>query len=173
MKIATKTTDGGVIVTSLVPSAVLIGDKRTRVVRTVDQGLILEDGQVVTLPVDILDAQTDSVDGATLLFPNMYDIVSKWTPEQQERVVSHRILEEVADLTDRTFRNAWEDADGKLSVNMPKARDLHREKLIRRNVTVDASIEAAIESASSPEELKAVASETANGGTRPKAPGLS
>lgn len=30
---------------------------------------------------------------------------------------------------DRTFRNAWEQGDKVVAVNMPKARDLHRDKL--------------------------------------------
>lgn len=32
-------------------------------------------------------------------------------------------------LADRSFRNAWEQSDGTIQVNMVKARDLHREKL--------------------------------------------
>ena len=36
---------------------------------------------------------------------------------------------ETADIpVDRTFRNAWED-NGSINVNMPKAREIHREKL--------------------------------------------
>lgn len=30
---------------------------------------------------------------------------------------------------DRTFRNAWEDDGAAVKVNMPKARDIHRDKL--------------------------------------------
>lgn len=35
----------------------------------------------------------------------------------------------VDESTDRTFRNAWKDGPGKPDVDMPKAREIHRDRL--------------------------------------------
>lgn len=36
---------------------------------------------------------------------------------------------EESEIPDKSFRNAWEQGDKSIGVNMPKARDLHREAL--------------------------------------------
>lgn len=45
--------------------------------------------------------------------------------------VSWRRMEQSEYPTDRTFRNAWHDPDGKgsIAVHMPKAREIHRQRL--------------------------------------------
>ena len=40
-----------------------------------------------------------------------------------------RIVNETEIPTDRYFRNAWKDAAGRLDVDMPKAREIHRDRL--------------------------------------------
>jgi len=40
-----------------------------------------------------------------------------------------QIVEETDIPTDRYFRNAWKHSAGAISVDMPKARDIHRDKL--------------------------------------------
>lgn len=42
--------------------------------------------------------------------------------------INVQIVEEEIVPADRTFRNAWEADGSKISVNMPKARELHRAK---------------------------------------------
>ncbi|MDZ4347906.1 MAG: hypothetical protein U1E51_36325 [Candidatus Binatia bacterium] len=42
--------------------------------------------------------------------------------------INARVVDEIDIPTDRTFRNAWEDNVG-VKVNMPKAREIHREHL--------------------------------------------
>jgi hypothetical protein len=40
-----------------------------------------------------------------------------------------RVIEDSDIPQDRAFRNAWKQTGGKVDVNMPKARDIQREKL--------------------------------------------
>jgi hypothetical protein len=54
--------------------------------------------------------------------------ITKWTPEQQALVVSWRELSDDELPADRYFRSAWKDV-GKIEVDMPKARDIHRDRL--------------------------------------------
>ena len=42
--------------------------------------------------------------------------------------VNVRVVDASEIPTDRSFRNAWEDS-GKIDVNMPKAREIHKERL--------------------------------------------
>ena len=42
--------------------------------------------------------------------------------------INPRFVTDAEIPTDRTFRNAWEDSAG-IKVNMPKARDIHKERL--------------------------------------------
>ena len=100
--------------------------------------------------------------------------------------VSHREIAELSIPTDRIFRNAWEDNDG-IKVNMPKAREIHKNKLrelrkpllealdmdymradeqndqakkneiaTKKQALRDVTDDKAIESAQTPEQLKAV-----------------
>ena len=60
------------------------------------------------------------------------DCVAKWAPDQQALVVSIHPIE-LADIpTDRYFRNAWKPkGDDAVEVDMPRARDIHRDVLRR------------------------------------------
>lgn len=100
--------------------------------------------------------------------------------------INPRFVDESEIPTDRTFRNAWED-NGAVSVNMPKAREIHRQIMrykrapmlsaldidyqradergdsalkaeiaVRKQALRDVTADPAIESATTPEELKAV-----------------
>ena len=42
---------------------------------------------------------------------------------------SWRIIQDADIIQDRTFRNAWKDTGNKLEVDMPKAREIHRNNL--------------------------------------------
>ena len=54
--------------------------------------------------------------------------IEKWPPERQAEL-SGAVHEIVAVPADRSFRNAWEYGPTGISVNMTKARDLHRESM--------------------------------------------
>ena len=88
------------------------------------------------------------------------------------------VVDESAILSDRTYRNAWEKSGAAVGVNMPKAREIHRQKMREarkpklealdieqlrgRNVEAqkqalrDVTAAPEIESASTPDDLKAV-----------------
>lgn len=56
---------------------------------------------------------------------------------------SYKIVD-VSDIpSDRTFRNAWHMNDGGVQIHMPKARDIHREKLreLRAPILAELDIE--------------------------------
>ena len=46
-----------------------------------------------------------------------------------DKVKSWRIITDDDLIPDRTFRNAWKDVGHKLDVDMPKAREIHKEHL--------------------------------------------
>ena len=91
--------------------------------------------------------------------------------------VNPRFVTDAEIPTDRTFRDAWDDA-GSISVNMGKAREIHRERMRRvrapllaaldirqlrgedvdaeKQVLRDVTADPAIDSANTPDELKAV-----------------
>ena len=47
--------------------------------------------------------------------------------------INSRWVDEAEILTDRSFRNAWEDT-GAVTVNMPKAREIHKDKMRQTRV---------------------------------------
>ena len=61
------------------------------------------------------------------------EAVAKWSPEHKSRVVSITPIDSADLPQDRSFRNAWkfDRAAKKFDVDMPKARDLWKEKLLR------------------------------------------
>ena len=59
-------------------------------------------------------------------------------PPERLPIVSWEEIEDESILQDRTFRNAWkhEGHKGRFGVDMPKARDIHREHLRRKRLPV-------------------------------------
>ena len=60
---------------------------------------------------------------------------SKSIPPAKLPVRSWRVLAEEQVPKDRTFRDAWRDRDGRIVVDMPAARELHRERIRRARVS--------------------------------------
>lgn len=109
--------------------------------------------------------------------------VRKWELAGPWKCVSYREIQDAEVPADRTFRAAWKDSDGAVTVDLSKAREIHREMLRRarkpklealdvevmRNITNsaklaeieakkqelrDATAYPAIDSAATPEDLK-------------------
>lgn len=76
--------------------------------------------------VDVSDIT--EIPGFTIEWPDFAYIKAKLPPDIGAKVASHRPISRAEIITDRTFRAAWEDT-GKIDVNMPKARDIHRDRL--------------------------------------------
>jgi hypothetical protein len=57
------------------------------------------------------------------------DEIRKWSQADQDAVVSISQVDPATVPLDRTFRNAWTMANGKLECAMSKARAIHRERL--------------------------------------------
>lgn len=57
--------------------------------------------------------------------------LDKWRALYPAEYVSHRMMPDEAIPPDRTFRNAWcdETPEPVIDIDMPKAREIHREKL--------------------------------------------
>jgi len=62
----------------------------------------------------------------TLISGTIEETIAKWPAEKQEEIVSIREIDPSDISTDRTFRNAWKPD---LTVDMPKAREIHKDKL--------------------------------------------
>lgn len=128
--------------------------------------------------VSIMETVKDSVDARTE--------IEKWTPKSRKEIVSVREMGPDEVIEDRMFRDAWTDS-GRLSVEMPKARNIWREKMREARAPIlekldieyqradeagdaeakiriaskkqalrDVTEDPRIESAKTPEELKAV-----------------
>lgn len=113
--------------------------------------------------------------------------IAQWGTDQQAEVTSWRTMPDDAIPVDRAFRTAWCDTtpDLVIDIDMPKARDIHRERLralrapllaaldvemtrayrdpskqdeieAERQVLRDVTADKEIEAATTPEELKAV-----------------
>src|SRR5262245_40103463 len=60
------------------------------------------------------------------------DEIAKWSPEDQAQVVSAEPIDPATLPQDRYFRNAWARVGrSKVGVDMPKAREIHRNVLRR------------------------------------------
>jgi len=57
--------------------------------------------------------------------------IEKWKLANPGKYISHREMPDAAIPTDRTFRNAWADVTPELviDIDMPKAREIHKEHL--------------------------------------------
>ena len=81
--------------------------------------------------------QDDSLIIKSLVTNDYAGIVKEATPEYINSEIlksnldakSWRIIQDSDIIPDRTFRNAWKDLGHKLDVDMPKAREIHREHL--------------------------------------------
>lgn len=106
------------------------------------------------------------------------ECVAKWVPERQANVVAITPIESDSVPRDRTFRRAWKHLGGKVDIDMPKARDVMRDKMrlarqsrlealdvaqlrgldvaAEKQTLRDVTDLPGIEAAKTPEELKAV-----------------
>jgi hypothetical protein len=125
--------------------------------------------------------------------------LAQWPPEDQAAVVSWRAVPDEAIPTDRTFRNAWVDDGKAVQHDMPKARNIWRNKMrkarapllagldvevmraleqgkpttdiaTRKQALRDVTADPAIEAAQTPEALKAVWPQALATGAAPAAP---
>ena len=85
---------------------------------------------LAALPVDTI-LRGWPVEGASAEWAETEDqfltrVLAKVVPDD---AVNVRICDAAEIPTDRTFRNAWEDGDGGIKVNMLKARELHKARL--------------------------------------------
>lgn len=76
------------------------------------------------------DLEPESVRGWTFVFPDVESqVLTAWVTEKRAAVVAVHHLPADAPRPDRYFRNAWKCDQGRLDVDMPKARELHRNAL--------------------------------------------
>lgn len=76
---------------------------------------------------DIARLEPDTLPGHTFVFPDIQrDVIGKWVPQQRAAVAGVRRSHRDDIPADRTYRNAWTDAGTGITVDMPKARELHR-----------------------------------------------
>ena len=81
---------------------------------------------------DVSDLRADHFARHTIVFPEFAkDILAKLPPAQKAAVVAHRPITRADIPTDRYFRTAWIDGGRAVGVDMPKARDVHRDQLRR------------------------------------------
>ena len=80
-------------------------------------------------------------------------------------VAGWRLIDEADIPADRYFRNAWKDTGAKLDVDMPKAREIHREHLRARRAPLLAALDTeymrADEAADVPEKRRIAAKKQA------------
>jgi hypothetical protein len=98
-------------------------------------------------PVDYADWQTDTISGHTIEFPTADQVIAGWPTADEMRALGAKdeeihaqprrddvaavaVMTEVP--TDRTFREAWCcSGSSKIECDMPKARDIHRDRMRR------------------------------------------
>ena len=79
---------------------------------------------------DVSDMPSDHLPGYTIEFPGFETyILAKLSPEVAAKVVSWRILKRDEIPVDRSFRGAWRDGKVSVDVDMPTAREIHRDHL--------------------------------------------
>lgn len=100
-------------------------DVVTVAVTRVDGGLTVV--RVITTEYGV-DGPHWTVKPTTLYIQSVLDKYG-WTGD--EAIVSWRVVPNdfVNEQTDRTFRNAWKDGEAKPAVDMPKAREIQRDRL--------------------------------------------
>jgi hypothetical protein len=125
---------------------------------------------------DPADMAVDHVPGHAVVFPDFEtEILAKKHSAHPVKTVGHRPTtreELIASglffvdpeskllVSDRSFRDAWEDAPGGIRVNMTKARVIQRARL-ERSGPITPALDALIAKAATPEELRAVANNVA------------
>lgn len=62
-------------------------------------------------------------------YPVPDDEIKKWAPYKRAEVQSWREIAPEHLPKDRSFRNAWRDGGKTVDVDMPKARNIHRDRL--------------------------------------------
>ena len=134
MRYSIKNDDGTVSITTLVPIKIIGDGKETIILgvkRTNGQCILYGERQEIAVGdenFDIGDLKEDSINGYTIVFPNLQEEIDKWHPTYKERVLSTRTIEKSEVPTDRYFRDAWED-NGVVEVNMEKAKEIQRNYL--------------------------------------------
>lgn len=58
------------------------------------------------------------------------DEVAKWRPERRALVVSHHLLQDGELPAGREFRVAWVHRNGRVEVDMDRARQIHRQRML-------------------------------------------
>jgi len=123
--------DGNVSIAWMMPKEITKDGKTLPVTITdaVNKTLhAIDGGETVTFPLpsdDIRTYEADSVPGATLVFYDIQDTINN----SPDTITSYEKIS-VNDLpATRSYRNAWERTGTTISHNMPKARDIHRDKL--------------------------------------------
>jgi len=123
--------DGNVSIAWMMPKEITKDGKTLPVTITdaVNKTLhAIDEGVAVTFPLpsdDVRTYEADSVPGATLVFYDIQDTINN----SPDTITSYEKIS-VNDLpATRSYRNAWERTGTTISHNMPKARDIHRDKL--------------------------------------------
>jgi hypothetical protein len=123
--------DGNVSIAWMMPKEITKDGKTLPVTITdaVNKTLhAIDEGVAVTFPLpsdDVRTYEADSVPGATLVFYDIQDTINN----SPDTITSYEKIS-VNDLpATRSYRNAWERSGTTISHNMPKARDIHRDKL--------------------------------------------
>ncbi len=75
--------------------------------------------QMLRQPPEYLDSSYSTPDAE----------IAKWAPHKQKEVESWREIDLEHLPKDRTFRDAWRDSGKAVDIDMPKARDIHRNTL--------------------------------------------
>ena len=79
---------------------------------------------------DVSDMPSDHLPGYVIEWPDFdRDIKGKLPPETGDLIASHRVLTRGEIPADRRFRGAWRDGKGSVAVDMPAAREIHRDFL--------------------------------------------
>jgi len=94
---------------------------------------ILEAGQAFVVGdqnFDVADLEANSLDGHTIEFPDFEnDIKAKLHSSQADRIVGHRKGTKAEIPADYSFRAAWKATGSSIAVDMPKAKEVTRERL--------------------------------------------
>lgn len=149
---ATTMADGTLALTEVVPSAVIIDGARHPVLGTCmiagRVGLRTEGGVVATAAASMRELTAGSVPGALLEFPTQADEIGKWHPDRQAMIATaHGAVDHTAIPADRSFRNAWRHDGASLSVDMPAARGIHRDRMRAARAPLLAALDVAYQRA--------------------------
>lgn len=91
---------------------------------------------------DVGDLTADSLPGYSIGFPDFaLDIQAKLHADTKAKITGHRQGTKAEIPTDYSFRAAWKDTGSTIAVDMPKARELTRERLRRERAPLLAALD--------------------------------